>query len=138
MRRVAIVLIAAISLTGCVEMFDLAALFAFEDSDDPEIRALGEVIAELRQDLQIERLLDDVDKRANAVTRCGQEIMELRALNKHQEQELNAQRAAAVERPPLAADVGAPPGEAARSPSRCARGGGRVSCRANPGPRPNH
>ena len=36
----------------------------------------------------IDRLLDDVDKRANAVARCGQEIMELRALNKHQEQEL--------------------------------------------------
>ena len=40
----------------------------------------------------IDRLLDDVDKRANAVARCGQEIMELRALNKHQEQELQAQR----------------------------------------------
>jgi hypothetical protein len=46
----------------------------------------------------IDRLLDDVDKRANAVARCGQEIMELRALHKHQEQELQAQRAAAVGR----------------------------------------
>ena len=46
----------------------------------------------------IDRLLDDVDKRANAVARCGQEIMELRALNKHQEQELQAQCAAAVGR----------------------------------------
>jgi len=46
----------------------------------------------------IDRLLDDVDKRANAVTRCGQEIMELRALNRHLEQELQAQRQASAER----------------------------------------
>ena len=39
-----------------------------------------------------------MDKRANAVARCGQEIMELRALNRHQEQELQAQRQASAER----------------------------------------
>ncbi len=56
------------------------------------------IITQLRGELShqqalVERLMDDVDKRSAAVSRAGEEVMELRGVNKQMEAELSSLRA---------------------------------------------
>lgn len=57
LRIVALVLVVALS-SGCVELFDLFEVQAYEESTDPEVQRTGQALREAREEREVQESLD--------------------------------------------------------------------------------